>query len=247
MTRRKPSDPESGPVRFEGLSWSLEAIVKAPQASQYIPVSVLLEDRGIDQPQISARVLTPGVVRVKLRFPRYAPPGTYTGRMVLGDRTHDIVAALVPTPYLNIAPSSLRLRGAATGEAFASLTIANTGNAEFTIRPAYLFGVFKQGGLEEALGKSYMDCEVEGGRWFDRLGDHLCEEHGGLVRVQVVQGEGSLAPGELRTLQLRFRFPEKLLLDKVYDGKLEFGSFVCQVIVEVSAGAAETSPTQEVQ
>ncbi len=246
MTKSKPSDLESDPVRFEGVSRSLAAIVNAPEASRYIPVSVLLEDRGIDQPQISARVLTPGVVRVKLRFPRHAPPGMYTGRMVLGDRTHNIVAALVPTPYLSIAPSSLRLRGAAAGEAFASLTIANAGNAEFTIRPGYLFGVFKQGGLEEALGKSYM--EEDGERWIDRLGDNLCEAHGGLVRVQVVRGEGSLAPGELRTLQLRFRFPEKLLLDKVYDGKLEFGSFVCQVMIEVSAaGTAETSPTQEIQ
>jgi hypothetical protein len=252
MADQRKSDLSRSPIRFEGLARSLQAIVNVPGASGSIPVTALLEaskpeNLGIEQPQVSARVVSPGIVRVKLRFARYVPPGTYVGRVRLKDEEHEFVAAVAPIPYIRISPSFLSLAGVANGEDSARLTLANGGNATFIIRPAYAFGVFQQGGVEEALGKSYREQGKPGERWIDRLGDNLSKAHGGLVRVKVEQGEGPLQPGELRELQLKFRFPDNLHLNRIYDGKLEFDSFICPVRIDVpKRDPSGVSSTQEI-
>jgi hypothetical protein len=242
-------------LSFRGPARGLQAILSVADTSPSIAAAAVLEPRkgtpkelkAVAHPQVSARVLAPGVVRVKLKFDRQAPPGTYHGRVRLGEQEYEFEAEVKPVPQLSAAPASLSLEGVSDGETLAEITLANAGNAPSDVRPAYMVGLFQLGGVEEALGKAYREQGIDGRPWIDRVGGHLAEAHGGLARVKVVEGAGPLMPGEARRIQLHIRFPGNLRPGRSYDGKIEFDGLVYLVRVDVPKSGPDKIAEEELR
>lgn len=235
----------SEPIRFSGPSRQLEAIIAIPDAGRFICVNAALDaphsyqsHEPPPQPLAFARLLAPGIFRLKLKFPASTPAGVYLGILEIDGTQRRFEAEVKPRPCLSASPNSLALRGRAGEQLSVDLTLVNGGNGGYEIPAAAAIGLFSDGGVEAALGKAYRTRDSDGQRWIDRLGENLTEEHGGLVHIRVVEGAGSLGPGEMRSIRLHLRLPDQLRMEKLYIGALEFGELVLPLEVDTSKSFA---------
>jgi hypothetical protein len=241
------------PLRLTGTTRSLETIVPVPAGEASVAAAVVMEDATLQpQPLAWARILTPGVARIRLKFARHVRPGSYRGFLRVAGVEYPFVAELNSEVHLWVSPSGLPLFGAASGQTAAEVTIVNAGNGDYQIRTMYAFGVFQKGGVGRALGKAYRTAPTDPRPWIDRVGDNLTMAHGGLVRVQVKRGAGVLLPGEARNIALLFHFPDNLQPGYLYKGEIEFGNVIYPVQINVPATnnnskAPEAATTEEAE
>jgi hypothetical protein len=194
----------SGILQLKGPPRALEVLLSIPKQDKSVTADAAIPELPPEtQPVVFGRVLSPGLVRIRLRFERYVAPGAYKGVMHVGSTEYPLVAEIEAVTELRAVPSSLTFSAVSNSQERAEISIANSGNGPYEVRRTYAFGVFHEGGLEEALGKAYRAGPADKRRWIDRLGDNLTEEHGGLVRVLVENGSGDLPPGEIRRLSPR--------------------------------------------
>jgi hypothetical protein len=231
----------SEPIRFAGPPRKLEAIVAIPNAGRYVSINASLDAphfyQGREpppQPLVFARPLAAGVFRIKLKFPAAAPAGVYLGVLELDGTQRRFEADVKAQPSLRASPNSLLLHGGAGDQLTASLTLLNAGNGDYDIPAAAAVGLFADGGVEAALGKAYRTKDSNDQRWIDRLGDNLTEQHGGLVHIRVVDGAGSLRPGEMHQVRLHFRLPDQLQTERLYIGVLQFGALALPLEIDTS-------------
>ena len=229
-------------LKFHGTPGRLEAFAPFSGASFGMPVSVDLEAKELSAPAILAVPVTPGILRLKLRISRSAPPGSYKGIVRVDGREFPFVALVEPEIHLAVSPRSLCFETGPNAIVGAEITVVNNGNAPCEVAAKYAFGLFPIDGLEDALGATYRAHNKDGRRWVDRLGDELAEEYGGLVRVRVKSGYGKLDPGAARNLALAFRMPRKLKGGRIYTGNLPIYNLRYFVKVQVPDSKAE--PTQ---
>jgi len=97
------------------------------------------------------------------------------------------------------------------------MTVANGGNADADIPTVSAFGLFDIHGAERSIADAFRATDKElsesgdtGQQRLNRLVDRLSQEHGGLARLQIQEGAGPLAPGEIRNLKLLIRMPESI-------------------------------------
>jgi hypothetical protein len=133
-----------------------------------------------------------------------------------------VTVEVEPDAELELEPGQLELTGAPGERVEVVLSVGNLGNVPVDIRHGYAFGVFAIGGLERALQRTFSaEPDAERGR-ADQLLDHVAEEHGGLVRVEIGDGAGMLAPGEFRDLTVHFRIPDAIDPARTYAGTWPF-------------------------
>ena len=161
---------------------------------------------------------TPGTAILRLDVPRATPPGTYEGRVRVGDQERAIVVDVDPSVYVRLYPVRLVLTAEPGASVDLTLTIVNEGNVAAEIRGAYVIGLYDVGGVERAVGKTFVAELSEGERRVDRFVDELAGGHGGLVRVRIGAGSGDLAPGEVRELGVQLAIPDRLEPGRTYWG-----------------------------
>jgi len=222
----------SVPLRFSGPAASLETILPVPVAQASVPVVVAMEDPAL-RPLAWARILTPGVARIRLKFGRNVPAGSYSGSLRVAGAEYRFVAELSCEVHLRASPPGFTTEGLAGGQTTAEITLVNAGNGDYRVRHAYLFGVFQEGGVDRALGKAYRASAADPRPWIDRVGDNLTASYGGLVRAQVTRGAGVLPPGEVRQLDLVVQFPDHLRRGYTYSGAIEFGNVIYPMRIAV--------------
>jgi len=234
----------SGTLQLKGPPRALEVFLPIPKQDRFVTAGAVIPELPPEnQPVVFGRVLSPGLARIRLRFERYVAPGAYKGVLHVGSTEYPLVAEIEAITELRAVPSSLTLSAVSNSEAHATISIANSGNGPYEVRHTYAFGVFHEGGLEEALGKAYRAGSGDKRRWIDRVGDNLTEEHGGLVRVLVEEGSGDLPPGEIRRLGLLFHFPGNLRPGRTYTGEIEFDNLIYPVRIDVPK--SDNSDNQE--
>jgi hypothetical protein len=214
----------SEPLRFRGTPGSLSAALPRDEPTpRRFPVRVALtsekKKKGAE-PIVTRASRVENDLVLQMALPARTPPGTYEGTIEVEGEQRAVVIEVEPEIELQIVPDQLTLRAAPGDRVAVSLTIANAGNVAVDLRRAYAFGVFAAGGLERALHRTYVDERPEGERRVDYLFDRLAEEHGGVVRVAVEAGAGSLEPGEARDVRMNFHVPERLARGRTYSGTL---------------------------
>lgn len=147
-------------------------------------------------------------------------------------------------PALRVIPEQLRLRAHPGDLVGTDLTLLNQGNVPVDLRRVQPFGVFLAGGLERALRRAYVDKLSKGERRVDVIADNLAEAHGGLVKMKLQKGSGTLAPGEMRSLEVTLEIPAGLAAGSTYAGNWELAGLVYPVTLTVE-GAPPAPPEDE--
>jgi hypothetical protein len=147
-------------------------------------------------------------------------------------------------PVLRVIPEQLRLRAHPGDLVGTDLTLLNQGNVPVDLRRVQPFGIFLAGGLERALRRAYVDKLSKGERRVDVIADNLAEAHGGLVKMKLQKGYGTLAPGEMRSLEVTLEIPAGLAAGSTYAGNWELAGLVYPVTLTVE-GAPPAPPEDE--
>ena len=229
-----------GSFRLRGHPRRLESLVPAPpdQAREIPVVAEFHSEKHKAQPVAIAKAIG-GALRLRLKFPRNTPPGSYEGSVRIGTTEFKMVADVDAEPHLDLVPSQLTFTASPESEATAELTVVNDGNAPFEIRNAHGIGLFALGGVENALGAAYREAKCGGQERWDILGDKLAESHGGLLRVQIQEGAGELGPDQARSLRLHMKFPANLKEGNTYTGTFRLHNARCVFRVGVARKTGE--------
>ncbi len=230
-------------VHFRGWPDRLTGAVQLP-ASGPISLAVTLDlpDKGAARALFYAQPMDPPLGReswIRLTLPTITPPGAYRGTIQVGDQKLDATFDVEPRPYLRLIPGSLFLRGRPGSRVTAQLTLVNGGNVPFEVKRVHALGVSEVDGLERALGQTFRAKVPSGERRIDRFADALAEAHGGLVRVQIAKGAGSVAPGASRELEAVFKLPDRMHAGRVYAGTWPLDQVRYGVRIDTGSGAPE--------
>jgi len=222
--RARATQQPKAVLRFRGAPPGLEALAPSELAPDGVdPATVALKLGRVEQlAPLDVTEVAAGASHLHFSLPDATAPGTYEGRARLGDAEHTLVAEVEPWPFLSFAPPLVRLEAASGEDVEAHVTVLNGGNVAIEIAGAYAFGLFADEGVELAFADAFRDepgpkpagratsATTKPANRFDRFVEGVADQHGGFVRVRVAEGAGVLAPGELRSLGLVFRFPEGL-------------------------------------
>lgn len=173
--------------------------------------------------------------RMRLRLAPHTPPGHYKVELEFaGGQRQELSVAVESRPRLHVVPGTLRLAGAPGGAASAWLALENRGNEPLNIGEALFCGLFDNGGIEAALAAVYR-LETDNLNEVIATGfGRLRQAHGGLLKLRVREGAGTLAPGERRQVLIRATLSTRLAPGHGYHGTFEFGPHRIAVQVQVS-------------
>jgi hypothetical protein len=215
VSRAKGNVP---PIRFRGTPSELSAKIRDWDAPSGLAVRLKQGAIGKALPEelIARRGRGEGSQEVRLRLPRHTPPGAYEGVVDTAEGERPVRIEVEPEIELDIVPGQLLLTGAPGERVSTELTLSNLGNVTVEIRRAYQLGLYAIGGLERAIRRAFAEPgEAQGA---NRVFDHMADEHGGLVRIEIGEGAGDLEPGMVRDLSVTFRLPDGLDPARTYAG-----------------------------
>jgi len=150
-----------------------------------------------------------------------------------------VAAEVESYPSLRLAPAQLLVEAGPGDAVEAHVTALNDGNVPLELPEATAFGLFDVAGAERGVLAAFTSPEGGEAR-LGALADELAASHGGLVRVQIAEGAGVLAPGEVRALLLRLRLSDGLERGRTYSGTLSLHTL--RYYVRVTVGADESRP-----
>jgi len=223
-------------IRMRGIPASLSGII-AEGASQSGDVMIGLASYPTPDAPLELHVqidIDPRIIRVTM--PADTPPGSYQGTLTNGDeqRQQPIVLDVEPAPHVRVVPEQMRLLDAKPGSTVhRSLTVLNAGNVPVELRRVQAFGVFMAGGVERALRRGYVHTLARNERRVDVITNHLAEAHGGLVKMTITQGAGTIAPGALQPIEVAVKIPTGLTAGSTYGGNWELDGLVYPVTITV--------------
>lgn len=172
--------------------------------------------------------------RTRLKLDPTTAPGDYKVVLELADgKTRDVSVSVQPQSRARMTPSGLNLAGLPGATASARLLIENRGNVGIDIGDTLVTGIFDDNGVESALASAYRMDTNDLGAIVGNIFTHLREAHGGLLRLRVLEGQGLLAPGESRVLELEATLASKLRRGHGYHGVLPIGQHGIGVRVRI--------------
>jgi len=238
--RTKPSE---GPIRFRGVPASLTAVVPGGVDPLADYVVTFRPGKG-DPLEVPVQAdLDPRVLRMTLPSPVEA--GDHEGTIEGGGRSERVRVEVDPAPALRVFPEQLRIRAHPGDLVGTDLTLINTGNVPLKLRRVQPFGIFREGGLERALRRAYVE-KVEGDRRrVDVIADNLADAHGGLVKMRIRKGSGSVPPEGMRQLELDIEIPRGLARGSVYSGNWELPGLVFPVTLTIAESDESPSDSDE--
>ena len=213
----------SEPLRLRGTPLSLSIAMPGPAAGPPRLALDLAKAGAVAKGgPLSARAVHAdaggGVALLRVEVSRSTPPGTYHGTIEIGDDERPVVVEVEADPFLRMFPERLLLEGPPGGRLDVELTLANLGNVAVDVAAVHAFGVFELGGVERAIRRGFAEEPPEGQRRIDTMVDRVAESHGGLVRVKMTEGAGTLEPVETHRLRAVFVLPDRLRPGSVYSG-----------------------------
>jgi hypothetical protein len=242
VARRRADQP---PLRFRGPPAGLQAFaalapetVAAPEARVTVDLG---KARSIEPLPIDAAAVADGASHVRLSLPPTTPPGTYEGSLRAGKVQLPLSVEVEPYPSLRLAPAQLLLEAEPKASVDVHVTALNDGNVPLEIPRASAFGLFEVDGAERSVRAAFTTTPARGRTRLDHLVEELADSHGGLVRVQIAEGSGTLDPGEVRALLIRLRFSDTLERDQTYSGTWSLHTLRYYVRVTVPPARAQAT------
>jgi hypothetical protein len=227
-------------VHFRGSPDRMTGAVELPTSGPIsLAVTLDLPKQAAAPAPFYAQPMDPGVGKeswLRLSLPTTTLPGAYRGTIQVGDQTHVATFEVEPRLYLRMVPGSLVLQGRPGARVAAQLTLVNLGNVAFEVKRVHVFGISELDGLERAFGQTFRAKLPAGERRIDRFADALAEGHGGLVRVQIAKGAGSVAPGDSREVAAVFKLPDRMRSGRAYAGTWPLGHVRYGVQIDTTNG-----------
>ena len=203
-------------LHFRGLPRAIDSLVGIPYQdvgpTPKVSIDNLLSAHGFDAGGKSSRL--------HLSLPQSTPPGIYKGSAEFGGKAYPVEVQVEPYYNLALSPRQLIVSAKPGEKVHVDLVLANSGNVVCDIGKTYVFGLYDIHGADSAIGAAFRQTESTGEKRADRLVEALSEGHGGMVRIQVEEGSGPIAPGEVRPLRLNLHFPGGLKPGHTYSGTL---------------------------
>lgn len=221
-------------VLFRGVPSNLTGVLRVRANSDS---EIILLVTGLSEAKEPVEVAVqadsdPRILRIFL--PPDTVPGTYAAVLSVDGSDRGARVDVEPSPHLRVFPEQLRIIARAGEDVPRSLTMLNAGNVAIEIRKVQAFGVILSGGIERALRRAYVTRLVPEQRRIDVIADSLAEAHGGLVKMALSAGAGTLAPGEVRTIDVSVRLPDDLTSGGEYTGNWELAGLVYPVTIQVT-------------
>jgi hypothetical protein len=246
-TIEQATNKDAGAIRFRGIPVSIAGII-AEGASQTGDMMIAMRGYPAKDSSLDVHVLTdidPRIIRIML--PADVPPGIYDGTLTDGQTERAVVIEVESAPHLRVVPEQLRI-DAKPGETIKrSLTVINSGNVPVNLRRVQAFGVFMAGGVERALRRGYVHTLSADERRVDIIANHLADAHGGLVKMTITQGAGSIAPGALLALDVDVKIPTGLVAGSIYGGNWEPPGLVYPVTITVPGDPPDVADETETE
>jgi hypothetical protein len=158
------------------------------------------------------------VTRLHTSISPSTPPGTYSGSAELAGKHYPVELHVESCARLSLSPRQLVLSARADERLRVVLTLANGGNVACLVGKTHAFGLYDEHGAERGVGALFRKTASAADSRVERLLEELAQGYGGLVRVQVDEGTGSIAPGEVRQLLLHLHMPACLKAGNTYTG-----------------------------
>jgi hypothetical protein len=193
----------------------------------------LLPNEEITPSVLRVFTVSEGISRLWFPLPAYTPPGTYQGNVKIDSADYPITVDVDAEENLVLSPPQFTVVAAAGEQITANFSLANAGNVTCDIGKGQAVGLYDVEGAERAVGATFREPEVEGKDKMTRLMHHLAEEHAGIIRMQVHEGAGPIAPGEVRQLVVHLRFPDNMKTGRSYTGSWVLYNLACQIRVAV--------------
>lgn len=227
------------PLHFRGTPLSLSTLLPAGVTGstglvEARPLAIPFAKAAFTHlPLMSAMEAVSGPI-VRTHLPRHTPPGRYESTALVDGVERAVIYEVEPEIFLRLLPDRLVLQ-AAPGERIArEITLLNLGNVPIEVRGAYMFGLFDVGGVERAVARTLGEERKNPASAAVQFFSTLSEEHGGMVRVKVEEGSGTLEPGESRALNLGLALPDRIRPGHTYWGTwpLEYLRYYVRIQVE---------------
>ncbi|HLL31494.1 MAG TPA: hypothetical protein VK403_10895 [Allosphingosinicella sp.] len=162
---------------------------------------------------------------------RTTPPGRYKAQLRLGDETVPVELDVAPAPRLKVFPTTAHFTASPGGEASVDVTFANVGNVAVELPSRFVAGIFDDDGLEIAFVEAYRNDSDDPVRLLGSFLRGLRNGYGGLLKLRVGKGVGSLEPGDERTVKLSAHLPETLKPGHSYHGIWKLGPLHYRITV----------------
>jgi hypothetical protein len=221
------------PIRFRGIPASLAAVVAGgPVVGDDLRLMIGVKGGEPIEAPVQGD-FDPRILRVTL--PQHTPPGVYDGVLIVdGERSREVRVEVDPSPQLHVVPEQLRIDAHNGDLVGTDVTMLNQGNVPVELRSVQAIGIFMSGGIERALRRAYVAQPAKNERRVDIIADSLADAHGGLLKVKLEKGAGSIRPGEVRELQLVIHVPKGLDPGALYGGNWELPGLVFPIAVQVA-------------
>jgi hypothetical protein len=179
------------------------------------------------------RAVGPGSSELRLQLPRETPPGEYRGEVVLDETTHPLIVHVVARHRTRISPKQVLVEAEPGGRAEFDAIVSNDGNVPAEIPKSASFDLDDGEGQDRALGVALRADLAEGEERVDRFFEELRRSHGGEARVLIVDGAGTLKPGESRPIRCRLEIPMTTEPGRSFIGAWQIGGTSHVVAVNV--------------
>lgn len=218
----KRSDGELPTFHFRGTPRSLDCLIDIPHREAGPAPRISLDERAVSHRLQGIFAFDVGgkASRLQLSVSESTPPGNYKGSVEVGGKSYPAEIRVEPYAHLALSPRQLIVAAHGGEKQHVDLSLANTGNVPCEVGSTYVFGLYDIHGAERGIGAAFRQTESTGEKRAERLLEELASGHAGTVRVQVEEGQGSIAPGEVRSLRLHLHFPAKLEAGHTYTGTL---------------------------
>jgi hypothetical protein len=178
------------------------------------------------------RETNPLVTLLSFRLPRTTSPGHYDGKVKLGGSEMPIKIDVQARPQMRFYPSWLSLVAHPDERLKINVGAVNQGNVMIPIEHRSTFCLLEPRGVDVAIYHALTEHTPADQRRLDRAAEGIAEAHGGLVRANVHEGAGDLAPGEFRELLVELHFSDRVRPRRTYYGAWFLGESGLGIQVE---------------
>lgn len=223
-------------LHFRGAPRALDSLVSIAYDEVGPTPRISIEDRAATPFLRGAFAFDVGgrASRLHLSLSEGTPPGIYKGSAEMAGKSFPVEIHVEPYIHLALSPRQLILTGHAGQKQHVDLILGNSGNVPCEVGNTYAFGLYDVDGAERGIAAAFRDTEATGEKRVDRMLDELAGGYGGLLRVQVEEGQGRIAPGEIRPLRLNLHLPAGIKPGHTYTGTLALENL--QYYVKVRTG-----------
>lgn len=211
-------------LRVRGRPEDLTGILRAPSASRAATVCLPALPGGAGPVDLRARIRhesDAGLATLRMKLAPTTPPGTYESTLRIGDDERPVLIEVEPYPRTRLLSPRGEVSGAPGSEHTLTTTVMNLGNVALDI-PRVVPVRLTDADLVDAV-LSAVSSKTDSDERLRAFADGLAGADGGTLELTVVQGDGTLEPGDAREVTARVCVPEALTPGRTYAGTWALG------------------------